>query len=199
MKRLCCSSKSSKKRSPPCIIVGEYAIWVPFFPFFFFGFFFRVIGDLPLLFHTNIWKVVLWLGVQIPRMRNIITYCFHVMLIYLYIEKTPLFSCCLHETTSSSWSTILNALKEFIPFLWLFSILSPANKRTSRLGTGQYLWHYGTGKFATGPPVIFVPQLDRAIGYFDSWLYRATTYFSKDFNGAKDYFAVLRYGVMDHV
>ena len=24
------------------------------------------------------------------------------------------------------------------------------------LGTGQYLWEYGTGKFATGPPVILV-------------------------------------------
>ena len=24
-----------------------------------------------------------------------------------------------------------------------------------RLGSGQYLWEYGMGKFATGPPVIF--------------------------------------------
>ena len=34
------------------------------------------------------------------------------------------------------------------------------------LGTGQYLWEYGTGKFATGPPVILVLQLDRATAYF---------------------------------
>ena len=49
------------------------------------------------------------------------------MLIYLYIEKTP-FSCCLHETTSSSWLRVLNGLKELIPFLcFLYSL---TNKRT---------------------------------------------------------------------
>ena len=44
------------------------------------------------------------------------------------------------------------------------------------LGTGQYLWEYGTGKFATGPLVIFVPHLDGATGYFESWLYGAMAY-----------------------
>ena len=36
------------------------------------------------------------------------------------------------------------------------------------LGTGQYLWEYGTGTFATGPLVIFVPHLDGATGYIES-------------------------------
>ena len=35
------------------------------------------------------------------------------------------------------------------------------------LGSGQYLWEYGTGKFATGPRVILVLQLDGATGYFE--------------------------------
>ena len=35
------------------------------------------------------------------------------------------------------------------------------------LGTSQYSWEYGTGKFATGPPVILGPQLDGATGYFE--------------------------------
>ena len=78
----------------------------------------------------------------------------------------------------------------FISFLFLFS----ANKRGRRgiflssfffgnspavphfqikhiylvaLRTGQYLWEYGTGKFATGPRVILGPQLDGATGYFE--------------------------------
>ena len=44
-------------------------------------------------------------------------------------------------------------------------------------GTSQYLWEYGTGKFATGPPVNFVPQLDGATGYFEILLYGAAAYF----------------------
>ena len=40
----------------------------------------------------------------------------------------------------------------------------------------QYLWEYGTGKFATGPLVIFVPHLDGAFGYFEGWLYGAMAY-----------------------
>ena len=35
------------------------------------------------------------------------------------------------------------------------------------LGSGQYLWEYGTGKIATGPPAILVLQLDGATGYFE--------------------------------
>ena len=31
-----------------------------------------------------------------------------------------------------------------------------ANESSHSLGTGQYFWEYGTGKFATGPPVILV-------------------------------------------
>ena len=30
----------------------------------------------------------------------------------------------------------------------------------------QYLWEYGTEKLTTGPPIIFIPQLDRATGHF---------------------------------
>ena len=44
-------------------------------------------------------------------------------------------------------------------------------------GTSQYLWEYGTGKFATGPPVNFVTQLDGATGYFEILLYGAAAYF----------------------
>ena len=42
--------------------------------------------------------------------------------------------------------------------------------------TSQYLWEYGPGKFAMGPPVILSLQLDGATGYFDGWLYGATAY-----------------------
>ena len=46
--------------------------------------------------------------------------------------------------------------------------------RTRNQGTGQYLWLYGTGKFAAGPLVIFFLQLDGATGYFEGCLYGAT-------------------------
>ena len=58
------------------------------------------------------------------------------------------------------------------PFAW---ILDP-------LGTGQYLWEYGTGKFATGSPVILILQLNGATGYFEGWLYGATAYFNVGFH-----------------
>ena len=48
-----------------------------------------------------------------------------------------------------------------------FSKFLTNNFSLSLLGTGQYLWEYGTGKFATGPPVILVLQLDGATGYFE--------------------------------
>ena len=50
--------------------------------------------------------------------------------------------------------------------------------KRSDLGTGQYLWEYGTGKFATGPRIILVLQLAGASVYFEGWLYRATAYCS---------------------
>ena len=40
---------------------------------------------------------------------------------------------------------------------------------------------YRTGKFATGPLVILGLQLDGATGYFEDWLYGATTYFIEGF------------------
>ena len=49
------------------------------------------------------------------------------------------------------------------------------------VGTGQYLGEYGTGKFATGPPVILILQLNGATGYFEDWLYGATAYFNVGF------------------
>ena len=52
---------------------------------------------------------------------------------------------------------------------------------TLLLGTRQYLWEYGTGKFATGPPVILCLQLNGATGYFEGWPYGATAYFSVGF------------------
>ena len=46
------------------------------------------------------------------------------------------------------------------------------------LGTGQYLWEYGTGKFATGPPVILTLRSNGATDYFEGWLNGATDYFN---------------------
>ena len=53
--------------------------------------------------------------------------------------------------------------------------------RKIRLGTGQYLWEYGTGKFATGPPVILTLCSNGATNYFEGWPYGAMAYFSAGF------------------
>ena len=56
------------------------------------------------------------------------------------------------------------------------------------LGTGQYLWEYRTGKFATGPPITFVLLLNRATSYFECWLNRATSYFDVGFERSRRLF-----------
>ena len=54
-------------------------------------------------------------------------------------------------------------------------------KHSTDLGTGQYLWEYGTGKWATGPPFIFTLRSNGATGYFEASDYGATGYFNAVF------------------
>ena len=62
-----------------------------------------------------------------------------------------------------------------------------------RLGTGQYLWEYGTGKFSMGPPVIFTLRSNGATGYFEASVNGATGYFN-----AEIIFKYSQYGAMDY-
>ena len=62
--------------------------------------------------------------------------------------------------TLFSWMPLLVMIEENSEFFIVQYI------GTAQFGTGQYLWQYGTGKFATGPPVILSLQLDGATTYF---------------------------------
>ena len=57
------------------------------------------------------------------------------------------------------------------------------------LGTGQYLWEYGTGKFATGPLVILTLRSNGATGYFEASVYGATYYFNALFQRGQRLFS----------
>ena len=79
----------------------------------------------------------------------------------------------------------------FVSMAWptIRSLRLPENIRWCReIRTCQYLWEYGTGKFASGTLISFAHQPDGATGYFEGLVYGATRYFNEGFQRSQGLF-----------